>query len=327
MLDEIRAKASVVTIRLPIFKFDFLQKVLLGRIFQHFVIEPLTCFAYRCRSAELRKILEESDIIYLFNNSFSYLVSKGMRATTIGNTDSFFVWGVLGRVVSKLTYRGLLFTRIDKFHLLYDIPYWERSTKHFSIPNGVDSDLFEPRNSCDPKIKLIFAGRLEDGKGLRNLVEAWHILREKYEDIGNQIELHVAGRGSLENLVERDASIVYHGSMAHLGLGELEGKCDIFVFPSMGETFGSVVLEAASSGLYVITTESLRTIFHNLIPDEYITYVSNDPVTLAETMYEASKNIENIRGNKLKIHQFIKINFDWQTISMRLFDALLGELR
>ena len=44
------------------------------------------------------------------------------------------------------------------------------------------------------------------------------------------------------------------GRLPHSRLGELYRTADVFVFPSLFEGFGKVVLEALASGLPVITT-------------------------------------------------------------------------
>jgi glycosyltransferase involved in cell wall biosynthesis len=50
--------------------------------------------------------------------------------------------------------------------------------------------------------------------------------------------------------------VEFHSNISHSELTALYRACDVFVFPSLCEGFGHVILEAMSSGLPVITTKN-----------------------------------------------------------------------
>ncbi len=131
------------------------------------------------------------------------------------------------------------------------------------IPNGVDSDTFRPdhtpiRHLRDGMINVLFVGRLEKRKGLRDLVLGF---RDMQGRIG-RARLIIVGDGPLrsqvERLVERERipNVVMAGYVPGSVLPRYYGSADIACFPATGgESFGVVILEAMASGLPVVATE------------------------------------------------------------------------
>lgn len=103
--------------------------------------------------------------------------------------------------------------------------------------------------SCSP-LKLLFVGGLSQRKGLSYLFEA-------VDRLGGAVELTVVGRRPAEPCAALDRELRKHRhieSLPHAGvLAEME-RADVFVFPSLFEGFGLVLLEAMSRGVPCITT-------------------------------------------------------------------------
>jgi glycosyltransferase involved in cell wall biosynthesis len=103
---------------------------------------------------------------------------------------------------------------------------------------------------AEDRIVLVFAGRLEDGKGVMTLARAARLLLDR----GFPVDVIFAGEG------RRRADIAAHlGPRAHLlgavpqeELAWLYASADLFVFPSAIEVSPNVVLEAKASGLPVV---------------------------------------------------------------------------
>lgn len=101
-----------------------------------------------------------------------------------------------------------------------------------------------------PKTQLLYVGQLEDHKGIRHLLRAM-------ESMGQDVELHIAGEGSLCDLVagraELDPRVHFHGfiSLNHLIL--LLRSADAVVVPSVCyENSPTVIYEAYLVGVPVI---------------------------------------------------------------------------
>jgi glycosyltransferase involved in cell wall biosynthesis len=103
--------------------------------------------------------------------------------------------------------------------------------------------------------RLLFAGRLVGWKGVLLALDTARLLVQS----GHDIFLDIAGDGPLRALLERhvlrqDLSARVHllGKLPRESLLELYGAADLFIFPSLHDSSGNVVLEALSRGLPVI---------------------------------------------------------------------------
>lgn len=134
------------------------------------------------------------------------------------------------------------------------------------------------RNEMD-KLRFLFVGEISPQKGIYDYIA----VAQKFYGLA---EFHAAG-GGVERLPVADKSnfehsIVYHGFLTKDQLFELYQQCDVFVFPSLGDGFGFVVLEALSFGLPVIC--SRNSVGEDIIRDQYNGLLINagDSTQLAE---------------------------------------------
>jgi phosphatidylinositol alpha-1,6-mannosyltransferase len=132
------------------------------------------------------------------------------------------------------------------------------------VPNGVDTDRFQPAGDCQ-KVKrrlkagnrqiVLFVGRLIPRKGLGYLVEAAkRVVKERRETL-----FVIVGNGPLRNRLVSDVEAAgLAGNFAFLGdvsektLTEAYSCADVFALPSIQEGQGIVLLEAQASGKPVV---------------------------------------------------------------------------
>lgn len=143
--------------------------------------------------------------------------------------------------------------------------------------NGIDCAAFSPASRSDTvrkhyapqgEILLLYVGRIAREKDIEVLIRASELLRDKQV----AYKLLMVGDGpDLKALQARDiANTVFAGYKSGRELQAIYASADIFVFPSVTETFGNVILEAMASGLPVIAaysggvTESLRDMSNGL---------------------------------------------------------------
>jgi glycosyltransferase involved in cell wall biosynthesis len=120
------------------------------------------------------------------------------------------------------------------------------------IPVPADaSDSTSPRPPGPTR--FLFVGQLIDRKGIDVLLRAFAGL--------NHAELLIAGDGPLRDRVlaasGRDSRVIVYGHLEPKALGDLFRRADVFVLPSLYETWGLVVNEALGHGLPVVVTDQV----------------------------------------------------------------------
>lgn len=127
------------------------------------------------------------------------------------------------------------------------------------IHNGIDLTAwsFAERLRPDTPPELLFAGRLEYEKGVQDLLAALPEIRRAHPGT----TLTIAGEGTqLDWLTELTAehrltgAVTFVGRQDHDGLVALMHRCDAIVLPSRYEPFGIVALEAAATGIPLVTS-------------------------------------------------------------------------
>jgi glycosyltransferase involved in cell wall biosynthesis len=128
------------------------------------------------------------------------------------------------------------------------------------LGRGVDSELFRPSRR-DPALRAewgatentpvaLFVSRIAAEKNLPLAVRAFQRMKE----IRPETRCVFVGDGpKLSWLKEQHPEFIYAGARTGPDLGRHFASADVFVFPSLTETFGNVVTEALASGLVTIS--------------------------------------------------------------------------
>lgn len=137
------------------------------------------------------------------------------------------------------------------------------ANKVIIIPNGVRTDIFAPVQDTEKHTLrkglglsetgplVLYTGRLEPGKGIETLVDAWGLLPK---DDGARLVILGTGslEGSLKSRASGDERIVFPGWKENAA--DYVKAADIFVLPSFGEGLPNSLLEAMSCGLACVST-------------------------------------------------------------------------
>ncbi len=129
------------------------------------------------------------------------------------------------------------------------------------IPYGVDTTRFCPdpsrRSSSGSKLQMLFVGRINQRKGVKYLLEALRLLRS------DQVHLTICGRviDGLDLFRPFSSQVDVRPSVSAADLVSAYQAADLFVFPSVAEGFGQVLLESLASGLPILSTT------HTAAPD------------------------------------------------------------
>ena len=147
----------------------------------------------------------------------------------------------------------------------YAKQFGTKSTKYFTIPNGVNTELFKKNLNkkeeyrkkygiTQNKIVVLFCGRFEHVKGIIDFVEAAKNIVKKCSS-----EIVIVGGGALGSKVK---SIIGNSEHIHLfdwqpqeQIHELYLASDIFVLPSRFEALPLTIIEAMNAALHIIFTQ------------------------------------------------------------------------
>lgn len=190
---------------------------------------------------------------------------------------------------------------------------------------GIDTKLFNPskrdRNfiqkiTKNNKPNILFASRLVWEKNIQTLIQLYQLIRQE----GLDYNFIIAGDGTAkEDAESKMSNAIFLGKQTHEDLAKLYASADVFVFTSISETYGNVVIEAMASGLPCVIANgggSGSLVEHAVTgykctpdnPKEYLQYIK-----------AIIEDNELKNSFKTKGLQYIK-QLDWEKLAERYFD-------
>lgn len=177
---------------------------------------------------------------------------------------------------------------------------------------GVDASSFHTSSSRkEGKFRVLYVGHLSRRKGIRYLLEAFSELGLPDAEL-----LMVGSITDAEDILES-----YRGMFRHVPqvpYGEMPAyfqDADIFVFPSLLEGMGLVILEAMAAGLPVITTENAACVVRDGI-DGYVV-----PIRNVEALKEKMRLLYLDKGQRERMGRQARLhaeNYTWESYQRRL---------
>ena len=199
-------------------------------------------------------------------------------------------------------------------------------TDHMTLwQRGLDKNLFNPLKRDSDFIKgvvknnkpnVLFASRLVWEKNLKTLIDIYN----NAQKINNPFNLIVAGDGVASQALKMAMPKAYFtGKVSHSELARLYASCDAFLFPSISETYGNVVIEAMASGLPCVVANGGGS----------ASFITEGYNGFKVSPNESSQYIEALNklfADKSLKEQFIKNgldyikDLDWSRLADRYFD-------
>ena len=277
---------------------------------------------------EAKREIVGADIVYLFSNVLSIFFDK-FDAPIIGSNHmdnlellikhKSFYKELYYNYFFKLYYKNIsgihFFPKMGKY--IYDNKHRISLNHSFVLPNGVDTSLYFPNFTLiGRKVKFLFVAALSKEKGLDILLS----LIEKLKD-NREIEFHIVGLGDMENKIKNNKNIIYHGLLSDTELASLYRESDIFIYPTRNDLFPLVVLQALSSGLYVLCSDFLRGVFDDF-EGKFLEYIKNDYQEYYKKIKKIIVNRDLIKHNKDEEYNYVKNCYDWSIVSKRFYEYI-----
>ena len=182
----------------------------------------------------------------------------------------------------------------------------EKLTRIIFYP--VNNEHFAPETSISvEKNSIVFAGTVCEKKGVRQLIQAFPFVKEKYPEA----KLNIYGRdwlfpdGSsyiemlkakeLPKIQPFDNDVIFKGTVSYDGIPEVYAKATVCVFPSHMETLGLVAPEAMLCEKPVVFTTLGPG--PEVIVDGYNGYLANpyEPKNIADQILKVFDNDEEAK--------------------------------
>ncbi len=201
------------------------------------------------------------------------------------------------------------------------------------LPNAVDTSAFKPhfrsedfRHSIGARDKkvVLFTSRFVWEKNLKVLAETFKILRGKRTDF---VMLCVGDGPAMGKFRQMMPGAVFRGWLDDVPLSVSYASADVFVFPSVSETFGLVTTEAMASGVAPAAARAggaADIIRHG---ESGLLAERNDPYSLAASV-ERLLDDEPLRRSIIANALVRAGEFGWEPMFNQLFhryEEIIGE--
>jgi glycosyltransferase involved in cell wall biosynthesis len=194
-----------------------------------------------------------------------------------------------------------------------NIAVWGRGINQRMFSPSFRDDAFFSAYGIANEKTILFVSRLVNYKSTDSLIQLNQLL-----DKGHK--LIITGDGpDMERMQSKMSGAVFTGKLTGEALSKVFASADVFVFPSVTETFGNVVLEAMASGLPVVAAKAGGPA--DIIEDG-ITGFLTEPGNISEMHSKIKALLSDDR-----LHTTIKDNAltyasqqNWEKLCQRLFD-------
>lgn len=127
------------------------------------------------------------------------------------------------------------------------------------VSRGIDAQLFHP-SKRDPILRkewevtedqlvVLYVGRIAAEKNIELSIQTFR----KIQETNQNAKMVLVGEGPLKDSLEKkNPDLIFAGLQKGEELARHFASGDLFLFPSMTETFGNVVLEAMASGIALV---------------------------------------------------------------------------
>lgn len=248
------------------------------------------------------------NIIDYFTKDFTFYLKEYIDKKSISVLLINFSYAIWGRL-----YRNFL----KMFTSNMNIVVLSKKQKEIFLSNGYkkvwvignSTNFLSDIKNQKKERKLLFAGRLSDGKGVNLLIKIIPDFFEKYP----KYKIIFAGEGKLKKklikLKKKYPNIVVLGQIDHSTLANLYKKSMIVVVPSIWhEPFGRIALESLAAITPVVVTN--RGGLPEIIKDKHWGYVVEpESAKLFEAIEKAIKNNKSLVETIKKDYSFIKNKF------------------
>ena len=241
------------------------------------------------------------------------------------------------KIVQKIAFTSLrykknflfIFQNPDDLKLFITQNFVKKSYAMMIKGNGINiHNYYFLERKFEKNLTFLFASKLIKSKGIIEFLDASKIILKKYPTTkfliaGKYDDLNPDSISYKEykNIIS-DMSISYLGNLSQIELREYFYKSSVFVMPSYGEGLPRVVLEAAATGMPIITTnvhgcrECVMPGYNGLLVEPM------NEIELAEAMESFILNKLDLSKYSKNSYEMVKNDFSLELIAKEYLNAL-----
>ncbi len=224
------------------------------------------------------------------------------------------------RILLKLWCQGLYYRSAGAFHLLpkYAEVADDAPVPTIILPGGANLGWHRDKTSSDPKVRVLYVGHLSREKGVPELLRICSRLP------ADKFHITIVGKGPMSASIigwcKTRKNVTYLGFVPEELLASLYSNSDVFVYPSVQDTFGLVVSQALSSGLHVLTSTSLKGSFDEFEKEGFLSYLHPDALDRWLVQLDwVSDHLRDIRNASPRVRSLAAAYFDWDHIANEFY--------
>lgn len=305
--------------------FDYKQKKILKAIEEHYDITGFDIIhAYT--------LFTDGNIARILSKKYGIPYVVAVRNTDVNDFFKHMIH-LRGRGVINMLRASKVFFLSDSYRKIVFEKYIPETKKReiigkvAIIPNGIDDFWFKDSGVLEEKeigdtIRLIYAGGIDKNKNITATQGAMRILRNEGVNSTLVVVGKIKERETYEKIVQDKYTNVLPATDKQ-GLANLYKNADIFIMPSITESFGLVYAEAMSQGLPVIYTAGQG--FDGQFVEGIVGYhvCCTNERDIAKKIKMVINNYMTIRKNT----QFAARKFNWNSICneyISVYKSILG---
>lgn len=191
------------------------------------------------------------------------------------------------------------------------------------IPNAIVSDIFRPQEEKRARGKVVVvASRLVFRKGIDLLIDAIPLIC-----LGDpQARIIIIGGGPMKEGIEQVLEqyelydrVQMVDEVGHDKVGEMMRQGDVFLNTSLTETFCMAIVEAASCGLHVVSTNVGA--IHEVLPPDMITF---SRITSRDIAAKVLSALEKSSHSRHDYNKRLGSVYNWERVARMTEEVYMG---
>ncbi|KAF8551194.1 glycosyltransferase family 4 protein, partial [Imleria badia] len=250
--------------------------------------------------------------LFGFEDAASILTNK-LLAAALKNVDAVICVSHTGRENTVL--RGQLFEPSEE-----DSSVSVVRSSVYTIPNALVAEQFTPSPQPQPleTINIVVISRLAYRKGIDLLVATAPRICAAFPNVnfivgGDGPKLNDLLQARERHLLQDRIELL--GPVRHRDVRNVLIRGSIFLNTSLTESFGIAILEAACTGLYVVSTRVGGV--PEILPEDMISFANPDEDDLFRALKEAIDIVTRGAHDPLEAHARVAHFYDWSHVAVR----------